>query len=225
MLRGDIRLEPSNKLLEKNMIQNDDSEKELIESSVRYLEETVDLFKSASKPKMESWIANEFLSNLGVSFSEAELISSAKEPPDIIFREASFEIKRKYDREPDGEFKKLLKKARSAEKAGDLFGVYSPTDITYTEISRLIECEIEKPSEKYPSEVKQQIDLLFYIELFHSRPYVKTPLQSSIKIAESGFRSVSFVAGPLSGVLYVTKEAPEFLYSGGVRVVRRKSDP
>lgn len=198
------------------MTQQYDSEKTIIENSILYLEETVDLFKSVNKPKMESWIANEFLSNLGISFTESELIHSETEPPDIIFRGASFEIKRKYDedRKPDEEFKRALNKARSAEKVEELFETYPPTNINYTELLKLIELEVGKYSEKYTSEVKSQIDLLLYVELFNSRAYIKKPLLSSEILIASGFRSVSFVAGSLSGILHVTKEAPEFLCFG-----------
>jgi hypothetical protein len=67
------------------------------------------------------------------------------------------------------------------------------------------------------------MDILFYVNLWDTRAYIARPLPPGTELEKYGFRSISFVAGSLSGVLMVSDDAPDFLAREGTRVVRKSS--
>jgi hypothetical protein len=198
---------------------------EYLEAVREYRKETVELYKPSNRHVGEIWIANEFLKNLGIPFDEYEFEHVKDDPPDVIFRTAQFEIKRILDsgRKPDKEHKESLKKAMEAETPQDLIEHYSLRDIEYTEIYKLVEKDVIKYSSKYSADVKKSMDILFYVNLWDTRAYIAGPLPLGSEFEKHGFRSISFVSGPLSGVLMANDDAPEFIGDEGVRVVRKNS--
>src|SRR5262249_3318362 len=82
------------------------------------LKESVAFFSSGNKGAIEQWAFTEFLRNLGVTFQEDEItvIPPGQDPPDIIFRHASFEVKEVLDpgRRRHDEYKQALSKAIAA---------------------------------------------------------------------------------------------------------------
>ena len=199
------------------------TDEEYIESVRKHCKESVDFFNSANRPKRETWVVNEFLLNLGVSFSQKELVHVVDDPPDVRFRQAEFEIKEILDpdRKRHAEFKASLKKATEAKTPQDLLEKYEPKDIFYTDVYNLVELATRKYSRKYPLAVRKELDLLFYVELFDVRGYIGAPLPPEDLLINLGFRSVSFVMGPISCVLMCSKNAPEFLSKEGQRVMRK----
>lgn len=198
---------------------------EYLEAVREYRKETVEMYKPSNRHVGETWIANEFLQNLGVPFDESELEPVKDDPPDVIFRTAQFEVKEILDsgRKPDKEHKEALKKAMEAETPQDLMEHYSPRDIEYTEIYKLVEKNVIKYSSKYSADVKKNMDLLFYVNLWDTRAYIASSLPLGSEFEKYGFRSISFVAGSLSGILMASDDAPEFIGSEGIRVVRKNS--
>lgn len=198
---------------------------EYLEAVREYRKETVELYKPSNRHVGEIWIANEFLKNLGIPFDEYELEPVKDDPPDVIFRTAQFEMKEILDsgRKPDKEHKEALKKAMEAETPQDLIKHYSLRDIEYTEIYKLVEKDVIKYSSKYSADVKKSMDILFYVNLWDTRAYIAGPLPLGSELEKHGFRSISFVSGPLSGVLMANDDAPEFIGDEGVRVVRKNS--
>lgn len=199
------------------------TEEEYIDSVRKEREESVKFFSSDNRPERELWVANEFLTNLGLSFSVEELEHITDDPPDVRLKNANFEIKEILDpgRKRHAEFKEALKRAKNAKTAQDLLEHSSAKDIIYTEIYDLVEAEVDRYSSKYPLEVRKTLDLLFYVNLEDVYGYIASPLPSQEKLKSYGFRSVSFVMGPLSGVLMADEHAPEFLSSSVPRVVRK----
>lgn len=199
------------------------TEEEYIESVRKEREESVKFFSSANRPERELWVANEFLTNLGVSFSEEELEHITDDPPDVRFKNVNFEIKEILDpgRRRHAEFKEAFERAKNAKKAQDLLEPSSPRDIIYTEIYALVEAEVERYSSKYSMEVRKTLDLLFYVNLEDVYGYIASPLPPQETLKSYGFRSVSFVMGPLSGVLMADKGAPEIFTSSAPRVIRK----
>ena len=57
------------------------------------LVESVRFFGAQRKPEREVWVADHFLENLNIAYSTEEVVSSDDDPPDVIFRDARFEIK------------------------------------------------------------------------------------------------------------------------------------
>lgn len=201
------------------------SDQEYIDSVKRGLTETIDFFNPARRQEREIWVANEFLTNLGISFEANELITPDNDPPDIIFRDAQFEIKEILDpnRRRHSEYKAALKSAEKATSMKDLIEEYSPRDITYSEIYELVKESVQKYVTKYPSQVRNGLDLLFYINLEDTRAYIKHDLPHQEALMDTGFRSISFISGYLSGVLMTQATAPKLLQGSTSKVIKRGS--
>jgi hypothetical protein len=201
---------------------NDD---EYIESIRKDCKESVEFYSSSSRHEREKWVANEFLTNLKIIFEQAELEPVTDDPPDVRFRSAEFEIKEILDpgRLRHKESKEALEKAMDAKDAKDFIEHYVARDIKYTEIFALVEVDVKKYADKYPDDVKKSMDLLFYVNLKDTRAYTATPIPPQGELSKYGFRSISFVSGPLSAILMANNDAPEFLRNGGPRVIRKEN--
>ena len=186
-------------------------------------EESVHFFASDKRAEREMWVANEFLSNLGIQFEQSEIVHVTDDPPDVRFRGAEFEIKEILDegRRRHADYKASLERANAATSPSELLEHYTPRDITYTEVCALVEARCMELAAKYSPDARSQMDLLFYIDLEDVHGYVKTPLPSPDQWSPLGFRSVSLVMGRLSGVLMARTSAPDFLKDGVPRIVRR----
>ena len=137
------------------------TEEEYIDSVRKDREESVKFFSSDNRAERELWVANEFLSNLGLSFLEKELEHVTDDPPDVRFNKAEFEIKEILDpgRRRHAEFKNALERAKNAKTTQELLENYSPKDIIYTEIYDLVE-ENEQLFTSKPEDIEQFCDQL-----------------------------------------------------------------
>lgn len=96
------------------MAKKDDSI--FLEELLLHNRKTAALHTNAYKKWCEKTVCGEFLTRIGLSFNEneIELVEQSKEPPDIIFRKANFEIM--YitgDRKPHDEAKDRFKQANA----------------------------------------------------------------------------------------------------------------
>lgn len=200
------------------------TDNDYLETVRKAREESVRFFSSANRAERELWVANEFLTNLGIPFAQSDLVHVADDPPDVRFGGAEFEVKEILDsgRRRHAEFKASLEKAKAAKSPSELLEHYTPRDITYAEIYELVEEKVLELSTKYSEKFRKELDLLFYVNLEDVHGYIENPLPPSEKLKALGFRSVSLVMGLLSGVLMVNECAPKFLSEKGPRVVRRK---
>lgn len=198
---------------------NDD---EFIASVIKNREESVSFFSSARKQERERWVVNKFLNTLGLQPSEAEVSSSVDEPPDMLYQDAKFEVKEIMDpgKRRHAEYKESLRKAREAKAAADLLESYAPRDITYTELCQRVEKHISTLKQYAPA-TKSSLDLLFYVNLEDVHGYVSSELAAAADFEKYGWRSVSFLAGPLAVVLYSSSSAPSFLRQNEGSVVRQ----
>ncbi len=197
-------------------------DREYIESIRRAREEAVSFFSSERKPERERWVVNEFLVNLGIDVGPDEAVSSDDEPPDVIYKDAKFEVKEILDpgKRRHAEYKASLRRAENATSAADLLEEYRPRDILYSEMCALV-VERLGSEKKYAPAVRRSLDLLFYVNLEGVHGYVANELPTPNEIEKFGWRSVGFIAGPLSVVLHACGDAPEFLRAVEGRVVRK----
>lgn len=119
------------------------------------------------------------------------------------------------------EYKESLRQAKQAKAPADLLGGYTPKDINYAEVCGLISKNIVELRPYAPS-TQKILDLLFYVNLEHVHGYVQSELPSPAEFKQYGWRSVSFVAGPMSVILYADVSAPSFLRACGGKVARRE---
>lgn len=188
------------------------------------IEESVDFLTSVERrPERELWIANEFLTNLGLDFKANELQHVQNDPPDVRFRDAAFETKiiLDHDRLLHAEYRAALAKANAATSSQELWETATPRDLSYAEATSLVEKEVERFAKKYAPSTRSNLDMLFYVNLVDVYDYVETPLPPPMRWEKYGFRSVALVMGALSGVLAMSSNAPAFLREFGVRIAAR----
>lgn len=198
-------------------------DQEFVQATRKALREAVSFFSNERKRERELWVVNEFLGNLGI-LAGNDIFSSDNEPPDVQYMGANFEVKEILDpgKQRHAEYKESLRRAEQAESAADLFEEYQPRDILYSEICGLVVERLDN-ERKYAPAVKRKLDVLFYVNLEDVHGYVSDTLPSSIQIARFGWRSVSFLAGPMSSVLHACADSPRFLQSIEGKVIRKGS--
>lgn len=190
-------------------------EQRLLEDIREGLELSVAYYKQGMKPERERWVCEEFLVNLNIPFHDGEVVSSADQPPDIIFREARFEIKEILDhnRRRDDEYKAALEEARAATNPGKLLKQFTPLEITPIEINDRILPELARLGKWYAPAVRKELDALLYVNLLeHILVNGLMPPQNQ-QLASFGWRSVSVLFGWASIVYFADSSAPEFLRS------------
>lgn len=178
------------------------------------LNESVDFFASQDKFIREKRVVANFLTNLSIPFAETDLIRGS-DPPDVIFRDAQFEVKEILDknRKRHAEYKKALVRANAATDPAELLEEYSPKDISIQEVYELIHSvAADLATRKYLCGVRGQIDLLCYVNLEDVMDFIEIPFPDVTPLAALGYRSVSFLEGHRSCVLCAASSAPSFLH-------------
>lgn len=181
--------------------------REAIRDSVRY-------FSVEQKAERERYVVKAFLKRMGIAFAEEEVRSVEKDPPDVAFRDARFEVKEIMDegRERHREYKEKYMKALEATEVSQLFRSFIPKTLDLLETYRLVVEESLALMKKYPASACANLDLLFYINLLDVMRFDDSAILNMSTIRLHPWRSVSFVLGPLAGgVLAARESAPEFL--------------
>lgn len=179
------------------------------------LKQSVDYFASQDKFIRESYVVTEFLTNLSIEHAKNELCR-ADDPPDVVFRDARFEVKEILDegRRRHADYKQSLVKALAATDPKDLLEGYTPRYITIGEVYDLIfNLASDLAKRKYPPTVRESLDLLCYVDLDNVMGMVEAPYPDVSTLASLGYRSVSFLDGHRSGVFCAAPNSPVFLHS------------
>lgn len=199
------------------------TDEDFIEDRQKALLASIEYFSSENKSEREKWVCNEFLTNLRFNFSDSEIVPVEDDPPDIIFREAAFEIKEILDngRRRHDEYKNAYKKSLEFTKPGDFLTQYSPLDIKPAEIGILILSKMGDLSKHYAPTTRSKIDLLFYINL--QDYFIKDgPMPNKLKFDTFGWRSISALFGFEALVFFTAQDAPQFLRSKVGTISQRK---
>lgn len=177
------------------------------------LKNSVEFFASQDKFIRERWVVENFLTNLSIQFTETDL-SPGADPPDVIFRDAQFEVKEILDkgRKRHTEYKRALDRANATVDPAETIEMYSPKDISVQEVYALVHSvAADFATRKYAPKTRIQMDLLCYVNLEDVTGLVETPFPDITSLALLGYRSVSFLNGHRSCVLCADPNAPSFL--------------
>jgi hypothetical protein len=191
------------------------NDKEFIAQRIEDLEESVRYFSSDAEYKREGerWVAESFIENLHQTYQPDEIVSADNDPPDVVFRDAKFEIKEIMDegRRRHGEYKDELKRIRAISDAKDLLKSFRPKTITIQEVYEHCKKRVESLDKKYPLAVKADTDLLLYVNLQGVTEITEHPYPDVSALESAGWRSISFVDGQRSCCLYAHASAPDFI--------------
>jgi hypothetical protein len=189
-------------------------EREYIQCLAEEARDIVDLLSSARKGERERMVSAAFLRCLGVEFSPAELILSDNDPPDVVFREARFEVMIILDegRKVHAEWKETATRRAAAKNLEELMEPYQPSvPMDSREVAERISAELSKKASHYGSKTCSELDALVYIDLKerHFNSVAETEVPNDLRM--QGWRSVFFVFSMCSHVLLVTSAAPGML--------------
>jgi len=204
--------------------RNDD--REYIEGQVAALKKSLEFFSNKCKPPREKWVVNELLEYLQIETTSDEVRSSEDEPPDIVFRDFRFEIKEILDngRKRTAEYKASLAKAEQVTDTSSLLELYTPIKLPIANVLVRVLSEAKQWNAKYPTSVRQGLDLLIYLNL-QGTTIIGSGLPSAIvlEIAALGWRSLSVVSNNCALIVAATEKAPSFLHVLVGRILAKKN--
>ena len=182
-----------------------------IEHIIEARKRSVEYFSSSNKQNREVRLVKFFLEILKVDFLEKELRTINDDPPDVLFRDACFEIKeilpKNCTRHQD--CKSALEKAKVAKTIKELFDHEEPKVITLNEIMIRVEDKLEELSNICLS-MRNNTDLLLYVCL--ATFYKLEPFNIPQNCKD--WRSISICTNSkLATVLFAGQNAPDFLKS------------
>jgi hypothetical protein len=194
---------------------------EFIADVIVALEESVCYFSSKNKAERECWVVKALLENMNIPHLAEDVISPEQDPPDVIALGGKFEVKEILDpeRKRHQEYKEKLERAKSITNPQDLLTEFTPKDFSVAEIFQRCVNEIGKLQNKYSQNVREALDLLFYVNLKHVFRVHEEPFPDVSILQSCGWRSVSFVKGRTACCFYATVDAPVWLQErvGGVQ--------
>ena len=182
-----------------------------------------DRFARTFKSWREWNVAVEFLTNLHFGADESEVFALESDPPDVIFRDASFEVKEILDSGRRRHDEVKAARRRATAKEGRLPAeMYTAEDLTPTDAGILVLAELNRLDEKrYLLGQRETIDLLFYInKLKHW--FEDGPMPGPELFESFGWRSVSAVVDTQQSLVFHSRfDAPAFLVEN-MGVVRKR---
>lgn len=190
------------------------TEREYIQRLADDAHDTVNLLSSSRKGERERRVCAALLRSLGVGFSPHELTAAESDPPDVIFRDARFEVMIMLDagRKMHADWKARAEQRDTAKTLEELLEPYHPTaPMTLAEAVDLITADLAQKASHYGSRMCSGLDALVYVNLRerHLDPESRAEVPAGLR--SQGWRSVCFIFPPYSGVLLAAPEAPNFL--------------
>ena len=192
--------------------------KKLSTDKIREIEQSINLFSNSGKPKREIQVVAEFLKNLGISFADTEL-TAGNNPPDVIFRDAAFEIKEldKINRKRGDEYKENLEKAKSATTLKELYPNYKFKEISLPEVITRMHEAVK--GLVYDTVFCKKTDILFYINYSLRGKHNYTISEND---TWTKWRSISMVTNNnISCVFFANDDAPEFIKTIKGKIIKR----
>lgn len=187
------------------------NEQEYIQLLAKEAHDTIDMLSPHRRCEREIRTCAAFLRCLGVQFSLDELAAPESDPPDVIFRDARFEVMILLDpqRTMHSDWKDTANQRDGAKNLSDLEKPYSPSaPISMQNISDCITVALAQKASHYGSRTCSELDALVYVNLqrYHIYPVSLVAIPAELRV--HGWRSVCFVSPPYS---YVFFGLPEFL--------------
>ena len=171
---------------------------------------------NARKWERERWVCQRLLQALNVSHRLDEFSAANHEPPDVWFREASFEVFFVLDegRRLNDEWRAELERRRSAFSLSQLVRRETkPRRIAAAELQQRLTPTLRKKAHNYKERGLDlgELDLLAYVNLKRAVPDFNSHFPPPTEFLRQGWRSLSLVGPTFARVLFAHPSAPDFL--------------
>ena len=171
---------------------------------------------NARKWERERWVCQRLLQALNVRHHLEEFGASEQEPPDVVFREANFEVFFVLDegRRLNDEWRAELDRRRSAFSLSQLVRREArPKRIGATELQARLAPTLRKKAHNYLERGLDvgELDLLAFVSLKRAVPDFNSHFPPPTEYLRQGWRSLSLVGPTFARVLFAHPDAPAFL--------------
>src|SRR5262245_31430472 len=203
-------------------------EREYVRQLAADAHKTVEMLSSHRKVERERRVVAAFLRCLGVDFSPEELVATECDPPDVMFRDARFEVMIVLDegRRMHADWKKKAEQRDCAQSLEEVVESYHPSSpVPFQDIVSLVIAELGETASHYGPNTCSQLDALLYINLLGKYPHPLSKAYVPEELHAQGWRSVCFLFAPYSHVLAVTPKPPEFLHQHEGRTRQECQNP
>ncbi|MEX6501671.1 DUF1780 domain-containing protein [Pseudomonas zhanjiangensis] len=171
---------------------------------------------NARKWERERWVCQRLLQALNVGHRLDEFSPSDQEPPDVLFRDANFEVFFVLDegRRLNDEWRAELERRRSAFSLSQLVRREAkPRRIPTAELQARLAPTLRKKAHNYQERGLDlgELDLLAYVNLKRASPDFNSHFPPPTEYLRQGWRSLSLVGPTFARVLFAHPNAPDFL--------------
>jgi hypothetical protein len=173
---------------------------------------------NARKWERECWVCQRLLQALNVSNRLDEFSAADREPPDVLFRDARFEVFFVLDegRRLNDEWRAELERRRSAFSLSQLVRREAkPKRIAAAELQQRLAPTLRKKAHNYNERGLDlsELDLLAYVNLKRATADFNSHFPPPTEFLRQGWRSLSLVGPTFARVLFAHPDAPDFLRS------------
>lgn len=171
---------------------------------------------NARKWERERWVCQRLLQALNVPHRLDEFSAAGQEPPDVLFRDACFEVFSVLDegRRLNDDWRAELERRRSAFSLSQLVRREPrPRRIGVAELQQRLSPTLRKKAHNYRERGLDlgELDLLAFVNLKRAVPDFNSHFPPPTEFLRQGWRSLSLVGPAFARVLFAHPDAPDFL--------------
>ncbi len=171
---------------------------------------------NARKWERERWVCQRLLQALNIDHRLEEFTVADQEPPDVLFREACFEVFFVLDqgRRLNDEWRAELERRRSAFSLSQLVRREArPRRIPTADLQARLAPTLRKKAHNYSERGLDlgELDLVAFVNLKRAVPDFNSHFPPPTEFLRQGWRSLSLVGPTFARVLFAHPDAPGFL--------------
>jgi hypothetical protein len=171
---------------------------------------------NARKWERERWVCERLLQGLNITYRDDEFTPAGQEPPDVLFREASFEVFFVLDegRRLNDEWREELQRRRSAFSLSQLVRREArPKRIRASELLQRLAPTLRKKAHNYRERGLDlgELDIIAFASLKRETLDLNSHFPPPTEFLRQGWRSLSLVGPTFARVLFAHPDAPDFL--------------
>ncbi|MDY7561901.1 DUF1780 domain-containing protein [Pseudomonas sp. 10B1] len=171
---------------------------------------------NARKWERERWVCQRLLQGLNIAHRNEDFTPAGQEPPDVLFREASFEVFFVLDegRRLNDEWREELQRRRSAFSLRQLVRREAkPKRISAPELLQRLAPTLRKKAHNYRERGLDlgELDIIAFASLKREVLDLNSHFPPPTEYLRQGWRSLSLVGPTFARVLFAHPDAPDFL--------------
>ncbi|MCD5993236.1 DUF1780 domain-containing protein [Pseudomonas sp. CDFA 602] len=171
---------------------------------------------NARKWERERWVCQRLLQGLNIAHRNEDFTPAGQEPPDVLFRDACFEVFFVLDegRRLNDEWREELERRRSAFSLSQLVRREAkPKRIPASELLRRLAPTLRKKAHNYRERGLDlgELDIIAFASLKREVLDLNSHFPPPTEYLRQGWRSLSLVGPTFARVLFAHPDAPDFL--------------